>query len=439
MNEPSAPYPLFPPLAQLKEHAQAERPINFEVRRRLDAIPAHLYAIKTWQTGIAFLIEQSRRPEFQERHYTVLCPIIESMMHWSWSIRSKPLQDWDSLDARAFMRFIMRPPTAWVATPGCSRYSKKARQNFADKPLDPEWRPIIRRTLSGSDPGVSSRHHRNWFIARGREYFDFALGLGNAKENPFRDLLPKDFDVRTQKRSTIFTREQLNDLLEIAESLTNYNMKWEPFLFIAAVAIYSDIPLRALAATQTIKPTFSYFKAHVPEATPEPTTTPPKTEFANHYLISQYALFKGPGHFESPLYPDRQFALGFQFNPFFLRYAQFRRLYSRSVSHKSFLLPLGHGEDAYGYGSLIENLSEFTASILEELRARPAAAREHWRGSDKLDPRASLTFVELRKSAKRAGLIPDALASKDVGKDADVWPEIGIREEKSAEQWFKSH
>lgn len=64
-----------------------------------------------------------------------------SLMHWSWSIRSKPLQDWESLDAQAFMDFIMRPPITWVTTPGCSRYSKKACQNFADKPLDPEWRP----------------------------------------------------------------------------------------------------------------------------------------------------------------------------------------------------------------------------------------------------------------------------------------------------------
>lgn len=439
MTEPSAPYPLFPPLAQLKEHAQAEYPINLEVRRRLEAIPKHLYALQTWQNGIAFLIEQSRRPEFQERHYKVLCPIIESMMHWSWSIRSKPLHNWDSLDARAFMDFIMRPPITWVTTPGCSRYSKKARQNFADKPLDPEWRPIIRKTLSGSDPGLSSKHHRNWFITHGREYFAFDSCLTTTKENPFRDLLPKDFDARTEKRRTIFTREQLNDLLDIAESLTNYSVKWEPFLFIAAVAIYSDIPLRALAATQTIKPTFSYFKARVPEAPFEPITTPPKTEFANRYLTLQYALSKGPGYFESPLYPGRQFVLGFQFNPFFHRYAQFRRLYSRSVSHKSFLIPLDHDVDAYGYGSLIENLSEFTASILEELRARSAALREHWQGSDKLDPRASLTFVELRKSAKHAGLIPRALDSRDVVKDSDVWPDIGIREEMSAAQWLKSH
>lgn len=93
MTEPSAPYPLFPPLAQLREHAQAEHPINLEVRRRLEAIPDNLYALQTWQNGIAFLIEQSRRHEFQESHYKVLCPIIESMMHWSWSIRSKPLQN----------------------------------------------------------------------------------------------------------------------------------------------------------------------------------------------------------------------------------------------------------------------------------------------------------------------------------------------------------
>lgn len=286
---------------------------------------------------------------------------------------------------------------------------------------------------------MSSKHHRNWFITHGREYFAFASCLANTNENPFRDLLPKDFDARTEEPRTIFTREQFNDLLDIAESLTNYSVKWEPFLFIAAVAVYSDIPLRALAATQTIKPTFSYFKARAPEALCEPITTPPKTEFANRYLTLQYALPKGPGHFESPLYPGRQFSLGFQFNPFFHRYAQFRRLYSHSVSNKSFIIPLDHDVDAYGYGSLIENLSEFTASILEVLRARPAATRDHWRGSNKLDPRASLTFVELRESAKRAGLIPKALASRDVDKDRDVWPDIGIREEMSVAQWFKSH
>ena len=246
MIGPSVPYPLFPPLVLLNEHAQAVLPINLEVRRRLEAVPAHLSALRAWRTGIDFLIQQSRRPEFQERHYKVLCPIIESMLHWSWSVCGKALQDWNSVDARSFMDFIMRPPITWVTTPGCSRYSKKTRQNFADKPLDPEWRPIIRKTLSGNDPGLSSKHHRDWFITHGREFFAFCASPANSNanasaelENPFQDLLPKDFDARIEKRRTIFTPEQLGDLLRIAESLTNYSEKWEPLLFISGFTAHA--------------------------------------------------------------------------------------------------------------------------------------------------------------------------------------------------------
>lgn len=177
MAEPTVPYPLFPPLGLLNDHAHVEQPINLEVRRRLELVPEHLNALKAWQTGMGFLMKQSRRSGFQDRHYKMLCPIIESMMHWSWSIRGIALADWDSADARAFIEFIMRPPIAWVTTPGCSRYSKKTRGNFANKPLDPLWRPIIRQTLSGDDPGLSSKHHRNWFLTHGREYFAFTDSL----------------------------------------------------------------------------------------------------------------------------------------------------------------------------------------------------------------------------------------------------------------------
>ncbi|MEX5601912.1 MULTISPECIES: hypothetical protein [Pseudomonas] len=193
---------------------------------------------------MSFLISQSRRPEFQDRHHKVLCPILESMMHWSWSIRGKALDNWNGTDAKALIEFIMRPPVAWVATPDCSRYSKKTRGNFADKPLDPLWRPIIRKIFSGDDPSLSSKHHRNWFITHGREYFAFTDSLPSPKS------LANAYD----------NLEQLSDLMGIAESLTNYSEKSEPFLFIVAAALHSDIPMKALGATQTIKPTFSAFK-----------------------------------------------------------------------------------------------------------------------------------------------------------------------------------
>ncbi|EFW84642.1 hypothetical protein PsgRace4_18083 [Pseudomonas savastanoi pv. glycinea str. race 4] len=363
------------------------------------------------------------------------------MMHWSWSIRGIALDNWDSADARAFIEFIMRPPIAWVTTPGCSRYSKKTRGNFADKPLDPLWRPIIRQTLSDDDPGLSSKHHRNWFLTHGREYFDFTDSLPTYARtrtaNPFRDLSPKDFEARTENRRTIFTSEQLSDLLGITESLANYSEKLEPFLFIVAAAVHSDIPMRALSATQTIKPTFSYFKPRDIQAS-DPVQSQPKTEFASSYLASRLTFAKGPGFFESPLYPGRRFHLSAPFQPYFQRYAQFRHQHDPSLSAHSYLLPLMRGVDAYGYGSLIEKFSEFTTSILQDLRARPASARMHWKGSDKLDPSASLTFTELRESAKRAGLIPKSFVSQDVGSNDNVWPDIGIRQGISKSNWFQT-
>jgi len=438
MVEPSVPYPLFPPFGLLNDHAQAELPINLEIRRRLEAVPNHLDALRDWRTGIDFLLKESRRPEFREQHYKMLCPIVESMMHWSWSIRGKALHDWNSIDARAFMEFIMRPPITWVASPGCSRYSQKLRQNFQDKLLNPHWRPIIRRTFSGGDPGLGSNHHRIWFVRYGREYFAFATltASDTETENPFRDISSKDFDARPQKRCAIFTSKQLGDLIGIAESLISYREKWEPFLFIFAVAIHTDIPMRALGATQTIKPTFSYFHARNSEAS---AAVPNRVKNdCGNTRTSRPRLSKGLGLFESPLYPGRQFTLALQFEPYFHRYAQFRHLHDQSLSPHSFLIALDHGQDAHGYSSLVENWSAFTASILKELRASPVSKWVRWKGSDKLNQKASLKFGELRESAKQAGLIPKTVVSQDAGKDAKVWPDIGIRQGMSSSQWFHS-
>ncbi|MGV6395688.1 hypothetical protein ACTUVN_000738 [Pseudomonas caspiana] len=444
MVGPTAPYPLFPPLELIYDHVGVDLPINQEVRQRLEKIPVHLNAQSTWRMGMEFLLARSRQPAFQERHYKVLCPIIESMMHWSWSIRGKDLHDWNSIDAKAFMDFIMRPPITWVATPGCSRYSKKTRQNFAVKCIDPRWRPIIRKILVGVDPGLSSRHHRNWFLTHGREYFAFAVSLAGdnagtiAAQNPFQELSPKDFTARIRKPRTVFNAEQLSELLGIAESLTNYNEKWEPVLFMLATAVYSDIPMRALAATQTIKPTFSYFKARDPEPF-DTVPGPPKTDFATVYLESRHASIQGPRLFVSPLYPGRQCVLAPQFTPYFQRYAHFRHSRDRLLTSRSFILPVGDGVDAYGYGSLIEIFSDFTAAILKTLRASPVSAESHWIGSEKFSPNASLTFAEMRESAKRAGMLSRRTTLHEIEKDTDVWPDIGVHQSMSPAQWFQAH
>lgn len=452
MADPQPPYPLFPPLSLLNDQARSALPINLEVLQRLEATPEHLNALATWRTGVDFLVRESAKPGFEERHYKKLCPILESMMHWSWTIRDKPLHDWNSADAKSFMTFIMRPPITWVTTPGCSRYSKKTKQNFANKSIDPTWRPIIRPTLTGNDPGLSSKHHRNWYMTHGREYFDFLARPANSaapaattaaytadtntaatcqqqdkSKNPFQDMAPKDYEFRVEKPQAVFSPTQLSDFLDIAESLASYNEKWEPLLFLTALAVFSEIPMRAVAATQTIKPTFSYFKPQAPDSL-DAIQARPKTDFAKNYSKSHRVSPKGPGVFESPLYLRRSFALDSRFEGYFQRYAHFRHIKEPAVSSQSFLFPQENGLDAYGYGSLIEIFSEFCASILSTLRSRPKATLANWKGSDKLDPEASLTFNELRASAKRACMIPESTASGIADEDPSVWPDIGIRQ-----------
>ncbi|WP_010215216.1 hypothetical protein, partial [Pseudomonas amygdali] len=64
-----------------------------------------LEAFQTWRLGIDFLAQQC--------------------LHWSWSIRHKPILEWRDTDAREFMRFVMRRPHImyfddWRATAGVS-------------------------------------------------------------------------------------------------------------------------------------------------------------------------------------------------------------------------------------------------------------------------------------------------------------------------------
>ncbi|MHC8351058.1 hypothetical protein ACYZT7_17440 [Pseudomonas sp. RT4P38] len=416
------PFPLYPPLTLLNEHLQVRRPINNDVRSRLDEFPSSLKPYSTWQMGLDFLAEQRTKSDFGERHYNNLCPIIESMMHWSWSIRHKCLEDWCSNDADDFMHFIMRPPASWVSTAGGSRYARNTRMDFADKRIYEGWRPIFRKSSSGSDPGLSSYHHLQWFLGRGREFFDYLASAPAwqrpvVNENPFRDVRPKDFEVREKKARTCFTPEQLQDLLDIAESLAQKDDKWEPLLFMMAVAVHSEIPLRALGSTPTIKATFSHFF--------DPTS---RNDGDTRGLQ--------PRAFESPHYPGKRYFLASAFGDCFRRFAQYRHERDSDVNARSFMFPLEHGADAYGNGSLIGLFGKFTAQILKELRSGRLACSMYWKWSDKLAPDATLAFLELRNSARAAGMIPKVDKSVEVEPTNNVWPDIGIRQGLPGSQWF---
>lgn len=419
------PYPLFPPIVLLTDHQGLERPINNDVRARLGTLDPALEAFQTWRLGIDFLAKQCQRPEFTPRHYKIVCPVLETMMHWSWSIRRKPIQEWQETDAREFMHFVMRLPMSWISKTGGSRYLLKTKTEFAVKPINENWRPIVRKQLadnSASTFAVGTDQHRNIFLHGGRDFFDYLCALRTTTPvNPFGALKPRDFEVRQGIARTTFTPVQLADLISIATSLAQNDNQWQPWLLVAAVAIYSDAPLRALGSTSALKLRFTSFKADEassPEAGSSQTS---------------------PAWFESPHYPRLRYPLASEFAAYFRRYAKFRHSQNSDLSPQSLLLPLMDGSAGYASHTMIDLFSRFTTTILTRLQQSPLAEKAHWRDCGHLKAGASITFLELRASAKKAGWASKAVSIAMPHHDEDVWPDIGIRKHMPASQWLRKH
>lgn len=178
----------------------------------------------------------------------------------------------------------------------------------------------------------------------------------------------------------------------------------------------SDAPLRALGSTSALKLRFSSFKADE-ASSPE----------AGSSKIS-------PAWFESPHYPRLRYPLASEFAAYFRRYAKFRHSQSSDLSTQSLLLPLMDGSAGYASHTMIDLFSRFTTTILTRLQQSPLTEKAHWRDCGHLEARASITFLELRASAKEAGWASKAVSIAMPHHDEDVCPDIGIRKHIVAAQ-----
>ncbi|HEP9740792.1 TPA: hypothetical protein VDW12_002299 [Pseudomonas aeruginosa] len=419
------PYPLFPPIVLLTDHQGLERPINNDVRGRLSTLDPALEAFQAWRLGIEFLAKQCQRPEFTPRHYKIMCPVLETMMHWSWSVRHKLIQEWQETDAREFMHFVMRLPMSWISRTGGTRYLLKTKTEFAVKPINGNWRPIVRKQLADSSAStfaLGTDQHRSIFLHGGRDFFDYLCALRiTTPINPFGALRPRDFEVRQGIARPTFTPAQLADLMSTATSLAQNDSQWQPWLLVAAVAIYSDVPLRALGSTSALKLWFSSFRA-------DKTSSP---EAGSSWI--------SPAWFESPQYPRLRYPLASEFAAYFRRYAKFRHSQNSDLSPQSLLLPSMNGNDGYASHTLLDLFRRFTTAILTRLQESPLAENADWRGCARFQPGASITFLELRKSAKAAGWVPSAVRLDEPHQDECIWPDIGIRKHLPASQWLRKH
>jgi len=64
---------------------------------------------------------------------------VERLLHWSWNIAGKELEDVKREDIEAFVRFCLKPPAAWIGI------KKAPRFKVVDgiRVPNPEWRPFV--------------------------------------------------------------------------------------------------------------------------------------------------------------------------------------------------------------------------------------------------------------------------------------------------------
>ena len=71
------------------------------------------------------------------------------------------------------MHFVMRQPMSWISRTGRTRYLLKTKTEFAVKPINGNWRPIVRKQLADSSAStfaLGTDQHRSIFLHGGRDF-----------------------------------------------------------------------------------------------------------------------------------------------------------------------------------------------------------------------------------------------------------------------------
>jgi site-specific recombinase XerD len=64
---------------------------------------------------------------------------IERLLHWSWIVAKKPLNELKREDIESFVRFCHKPPKSWIGVKKLPWYIVKD----AKRVPNPEWRPFV--------------------------------------------------------------------------------------------------------------------------------------------------------------------------------------------------------------------------------------------------------------------------------------------------------
>jgi integrase len=193
---------------------------------------------------------------------------IERLLHWSWHIAYKTLDELKREDIENFIRFCQRPPAAWIGTKKAPRF---VDANGERKP-NPEWRPFVatvskaefkkghtpsKKDYSASNTGIKQ------IMAISSSFYQYLLLEEYTYTNPVALIRQKSKFVQKRQGLTKVRRlslEQWHTVIEAAEHMAEKNPEsHERTLFILSALYGMYLRISELAASERWIPTMNDF------------------------------------------------------------------------------------------------------------------------------------------------------------------------------------
>lgn len=193
---------------------------------------------------------------------------VERLLHWTWQIAGKVLEDLKREDIEKFVRFCQKPPAAWIGTKKTPRF--KVKEGVRES--NPEWRPFV-ATVSksafkkGQLPDKASYAPSNGsvkeLLAIIGSFFQYLQMEEYTVSNPVALIRQKSkFVQKRQGHTTVrrLSQQQWQMLIDTAEQLADENPEsHERTLFMVSVLYGMYLRISELAASDRWMPTMNDF------------------------------------------------------------------------------------------------------------------------------------------------------------------------------------
>jgi len=193
---------------------------------------------------------------------------VERLLHWSWHIAGKDLEDLKREDIELFVVFCQKPPSAWIGTKKAPRF----KVTDGVRVSNPEWRPFV-ATVSkaafkkGHLPDKTSYAPSNGsvkeLLAIIGSFFQFLQMEEYTVSNPVALIRQKSKFVQKRQGQTTVRRlsdQQWQTLIDTAEKLADEDPDaHERTLFMISVLYGLYLRISELAASDRWTPTMNDF------------------------------------------------------------------------------------------------------------------------------------------------------------------------------------